>query len=210
MGQSRTTSKGRSSQRARRVFDKAYYDRYYGDHDARVTDVEATGRLGRFVCAYLDQLEVDVRRVLDVGCGTGLWQDVIAEYFSDADYTGIEVSEYLCRTRGWKQASVVDYRSRAPFDLVICQGVLQYLGESEARKAIANLAKLTGSALFLEALTAEDWDHNCDQSVTDSQCHLREAEWYRTRLRRHFTNCGGGLYLSHGFEHYAYALDRLD
>ncbi len=209
MGNQAKQGKQVRSERPRRVFDKAYYDQFYGDHAARVTDQEVTGRLARFVCAYLDQLDVDVRRVLDVGCGIGLWREHIENHFPNARYSGIEVSEYLCRTLGWEQASIVEYRSRKPFDLVICQGVLQYLSESEARRAIDSLSELTSAAMFLEVLTEEDWQRNCDQSVTDGQCYLREAEWYRTRLDRHFTNCGGGVYLSKQFEHYTYTLDRL-
>jgi len=194
----------------RRVFDKAYFERFYGDADTCVTDAEITGRLGAFVCSYLQHLDVDVRQVLDIGCGTGLWRDVVAEYFPAAAYTGVEVSEYLCRTYGWRQGSVVDFRSRGAFDLVICQGVLQYLNESDAREAIINLDRLCKRALFLEVLTREDWNEVCDQSVTDNQCYLRDAPWYRTRLAKHFTNCGGGIYLSKRFEHYVYALDRLE
>jgi predicted TPR repeat methyltransferase len=209
MAQRRNSPKTRPGEKRRRVFDKAYYDQFYGDPEHRVTDNEITARLGRFVCAYLNQLDVDVRRVLDVGCGTGLWQDVIKEQCPEAKYSGIEVSEYLCRTRGWKQASIVDYKSRSRFDLVICQGVLQYLNENEARRAITNLSELTKGAMFLEVLTADDWENNCDRSVTDNQCYLREAAWYSTRLASQFTNCGGGVYLSKRFEHYIYTLDRL-
>lgn len=197
------------SNKRRRVFDKAYYDRFYGDAERRVTDKETTRRLGSFVCSYLDHLDVQVSRVLDVGCGVGLWRDVVAERYPEARYVGIEVSEYLCRTRGWKQASIVDYKSRSAFDLVICQGVLQYLSENEARSAIVNLAELTKGAMFLEVLTSEDWETNCDRSVTDSECFLRDAAWYSNRLSRHFTNCGGGVYLSKRFEHFVYALDRI-
>lgn len=210
MASLRDASKRRSPKRRRRVFDKAYYDRFYDDPENRVTDRRTTARLGAFVCAYLEHLDVRVARVLDAGCGIGLWQEVIEKHFPGARYTGIEVSDYLCRARGWTQGSVVDYKARSPFDLVICQGVLQYLNEAEARRAIANLARLSKGALFLEVLTSEDWEHNCDRSVTDNQCYLREAQWYSSRLSRHFTNCGGGVYLSKTFEHYIYALDRLD
>jgi predicted TPR repeat methyltransferase len=199
-----------SNRKKRRVFDKAYYDRFYGDRQTRVVDEESTARLGAFVCALLEHLEVEVSRVLDVGCGVGLWRDIIAHHFPAASYSGIEVSDYLCRLHGWKQASIADYTARRPFDLVICQGVLQYLSDAEARAAIGNLGELSRGAMFLEVLTREDWDNTADQSVTDDQCYLRNAEWYAKRLRKHFTNCGSGVYLSRRFEHYVYALDRLD
>ena len=139
--------------RRRRVFDKAYYDRFYGDADTCVTDAEITGRLGAFVCSYLENLDVKVSRVLDIGCGTGLWRDVISEHFPEADYTGVEVSDYLCRAHGWRRGSVVDFRARGAFDLVICQGVLQYLNERDAREAIVNLDRLCKGALLLQLET---------------------------------------------------------
>jgi hypothetical protein len=58
-------------------------------------------------------------------------------------------------------------------------------------------------------LTVEDWERNCDRSVTDGRCYLRPAAWYAERLHSRFTNCGGGLYLSRHYEHYVYALDRI-
>jgi hypothetical protein len=36
---------------------------------------------GAFVCSYLQFLRVPVRRVLDVGCGIGLWRDLIARHY---------------------------------------------------------------------------------------------------------------------------------
>lgn len=198
-----------ATSKRRKVFDKAYYDRFYRDPDTQVSSDDGNKRLGDFVCGYLRHLGVDVTEVLDLGCGLGAWKEIVAEHFPDAAYTGVEISEYLCRQYGWRQGSVVDFRSRKRFDLVICQGVMQYLDDREARQAISNLDSLSRGAMFLEVLTREDWDANCDQDATDSHCYLREARWYATRLYKHFTNCGGGVYLSQRFEHHVYALDRL-
>ena len=60
--------------------------------------------------------------------------------------------------------------------------------------AIDNFARLSRGARFLEGLTREDWEEKCDQSVTDSECYLREAQWYARRLGRNFTSCGGGVH----------------
>jgi SAM-dependent methyltransferase len=190
-------------------FDRRYYDRYYRNKQTRVQSAREVERLGRFVCAYLGHLEQPVRRVLDAGCGLGYWRKVIAAHYPAARYTGIELSPYLCEELGWTQASVVDYAPRGRFDLVICQGVLQYLDDAAAAAAIANLGRLSRGALYLEALTAEDWRDNCDRRATDGRVHLRSAEWYRKRLSRRFRAAGGGLYLHRESRSVLYALEGL-
>ncbi|MBI84110.1 MAG: methyltransferase type 11 [Planctomycetaceae bacterium] len=180
----------------RRCFDKSFYDHYYRNPRTRVATRSGAENLGRFVCCYLKHIGQPVTRVLDVGCGLGLWKDVIRRHFRQADYTGVEVSPYLCRQSGWEEGSVVDYKANDPFDFAICQSVLQYLTAADARRAIRNLARLCEGALFLEVLTQEDWQNNADQSVTDGDVYLREADWYRRELDGHFTNCGGGIFLS--------------
>jgi SAM-dependent methyltransferase len=195
---------------ATECFDKRYYDRYYRDPRTRVTSQREIAVLGAFVCAYLDHLGQPVRRVLDAGCGLGYWRKVIADHYPGARYTGIELSAYLCRELGWTRASISDYRGRGRFDLVVCQGVLQYLDDREAARAIANLGRLCRGALYLEALTAEDWRDNCDRSATDGKVHLRPAHWYRARLARDFRACGGGVYLHRDSGAVLYALEAAD
>src|SRR5262245_17857784 len=123
-------------------FDRSYYERFYKNPRTRVTSEREVQRLGRFVCSYLAHLGVPVQRVLDAGCGLGYWRAVVAEHYPRASYQGIEVSAYLCRELGWTQASVAEFRTRGRFDLVICQGVLQYLDSAEADAAIENLGRL--------------------------------------------------------------------
>lgn len=194
----------------RASFDRAYYDRYYRDPKTRVSSPREIAQRGRFVCSYLAYMQQPVCTVLDMGCGVGAWRTVIAKHFPRARYTGVEVSEYLCAEYGWRRGSVVDFRARSPFDLVICQGVLQYLDARDAERAIDNLAHLCGGALFLEVLTREDWEHNCDRSVTDGEVWLRPAAWYRRRLARGFSNCGGGLFLGLRSPAVLYELERAE
>ena len=106
------------------LFDEAYFQRYYFNKKTSVVDPEHVARLGAFVCSYLQFIRVPVRRVLDVGCGIGLWRDVVKRHYPHAEFHGVEYSEYLCGRFGWERGSVVDYTAKAPFDLVICQGVL--------------------------------------------------------------------------------------
>ncbi len=176
-------------------FDAGYYRRFYGDAKTRVASRAGVARLARFVCDYLVCLDLPVRRVLDAGCGLGWWRAPLARRLPHALYTGIEISRHLCEAHGWQHASIVDYRAEAPFDLVICQGVLQYLSDADASAAIDNLGRLCRGALYLEALTRGDWEHSVDRARTDGEVNLRSARWYRRRLARHFVNAGGGVFV---------------
>ena len=152
-------------------------------------------RLGSFVCAYQRYLEQPVRRVLDIGCGFGGWQTLLAREFPKARYTGVEWSRHLCERHGWTHGSVVDFATRTPHDLVICSDVLQYLSDREASAAIENLARLCRGVLYFNLLTREDWEENCDRAATNGAVHLRRSAWYRRRLARRFTPAGGGLFV---------------
>lgn len=178
-------------------FDEVYYQRYYFDKKTRVVDPSHLERLGTFVCSYLKYLRVPVRRVLDVGCGIGLWRDVVARHYPEAQYHGVEYSEYLCARYGWERGSVVDYCSTEPFDLVICQGVLPYLSAADLKRALHNLATLSRGALYLEAVTREDYERDIvDDTLTDPRLFRHRAQLYRRGLHEGFTEVGGGVWLS--------------
>ena len=87
-------------------------------------------------------------------------------------------------------------RPRNPFDLVVCQGVLQYVSDAECKAAIDNIATLCSQALYLEVLTRRDARENCIPERTDTDVYLRKGQWYRKRLGVHFVNLGGGLFIS--------------
>jgi SAM-dependent methyltransferase len=176
-------------------FDAAYYDRFYRDPRTRVYEASDIRKLCAFVLSYITHLDIPVRRVVDLGCGLGYWQEALEELIPNAKYTGVEISEYLCEEYGWEHASVAEFRGRGAYDLVICQGVLQYLDDEEAARALENIARLCRGALYLETLTKEDWAENCDRSVTDGAVHLRPASFYREHLEPKFLSAGGGVFL---------------
>lgn len=192
-----------------RAFDEAYYRRHYEEPSTRVVTAESIGRLADFVCAYTRYLGVDVERVLDLGCGVGHWKPHIARHFPEAEYVGVEYSAYLCARFGWVQGSAATYADE-PFDLVICQGVLQYLTKRDAERALRNLGRLTAGVLYLEALTRRDWDEKVSQEVTDGDVFLRDVAFYHERLDRRFVRCGGGLFAARDAELVLFDLEHLD
>lgn len=196
--------------RTRPSFDRAYYARFYENPKTRVTDSGQVERLAGFVASYLQYLGVGVRRVLDLGCGMGLWREPLARAFPEARYQGVELSTYLCERFGWTQGSVVDFAAKQPFDLVVCQGVLPYLGAAEARRAIANLATLCRGALYLEAVTTDDFRAGViDRGRTDAGMQLRSRAFYLRALAPHFVPIGGGVFVVRAAQVPLYALERL-
>ncbi len=176
-------------------FDREYYERYYIDPASSVTSRAEMSARARFIAAYAAHIGLPVRRLLDAGCGVGLLRAPLKRALPRAEYTGIEVSAYLCGKYGWLQSSIEAHRSERPYDLVICYDVLQYLDDRRAASALANLARLCRGLLYFSALTEADWRENCDQTRTDPHVRLRRAEWYRTRLRRGFREVGAGFWL---------------
>ncbi len=179
-------------------FDQAYYQRFYFDPRTAVTSRAEMRARARLIGAFTAHIGLPVRRILDAGCGTGLLRAPLRRALPKAAYVGLEMSEYLCRRYGWQSGRLQDYRPETPFDLVICYDVLQYLEAREAAGALANFARLCRGVLYFSALTRRDWQMNCDRSRTDSEVHLRAAQWYRTRLRRHFREVGAGFWLRRG------------
>ncbi len=149
------------------AFDSAYFRKYYFNAATRVTTAGEMGDRARLIAAILRHARVPVRRILDAGCGIGLLRKPFAEVLPRARYVGLESSDYLCARYGWVHGSVIDFVPRSPGDLAVCYDVLQYLDDGDAARAIANLANLTKAALYVSALTREDWRENCDRTRTD-------------------------------------------
>ena len=191
-------------------FDKEYYDRFYRNPETAVVQPRQFKRLARFVLTHLHYLEIPVRTVLDAGCGLGFWEAALHGFDPDIKYTGIEVSRYLCAEYGWKRASIVDFKARRKFDLIVCQDVLPYLNDREVRTALGNIAGMCRGALYLQVVTKEDWeDNNCDRKKTDPAMRRRAADWYRKILARDLVNCGGGLFIPKKSDAVLWELERV-
>lgn len=178
------------------AFDREFFDRFYRRRATRASTPEEFRKLTRLVLAYLEYLEIEVRTVLDLGCGLGRWEDALTSHDPRIRYTGVDISAWACETYGWQQASVETFRSRDRYDLVICQDVLPYLDKDTLARAVDNIARHCRGAAYLQVVTREDWDKDVvDPTRTDGRMNRYEADWYRRTLGRHFLNCGAGIFV---------------
>jgi len=186
--------------KTKQTFDAAYYRRFYLRPATRAMSKPETVRRASVVASVVAQLELPVKRILDMGCGLGWFREPLLSAFARASYTGVEFSDYLCREFGWQQGSVVDYQGRGQFDLVVCCDVLQYLDDRAASLAIRNLSRLCRGALYLHVPTRRDWQTLMDPSGTDANVYVRPGSWYQQRLRKHFKHIGNGVLIKRNVE----------
>jgi len=123
-------------------FDRAYYQRYYFDPHTAVASRSEMRARARLIAALVAHMGLPVRRILEAGCGTGMLRTELRRLLPRAHYVALESSEYLCRRYGYLHGRIEEYRARAPFDLLICYDVLQYLPGAAAERALANFGRL--------------------------------------------------------------------
>src|SRR5262245_2681527 len=109
------------------AIDHGYYQQYYFNSRTGVSSKLQAPNRQPLLAAHADDIGLPVKRILDMGCGTGMLRAPLKRLFPHASYTGVETSEYLCRRYGWDQGVVENYRTAKPFDLVVCYDVVQYL-----------------------------------------------------------------------------------
>jgi trans-aconitate methyltransferase len=173
-------------------FDAEYYARFYGARPVHTR--RQIAHLAAGVTGLLGWWRIPVRSVLDVGAGPGYWRDWFGQHRPTVRYRGIDISTHACERYGHEQRDIATWAPRAASDLVVCQGVLQYLDDTEATAAIGNLAAAARHVLYLEVPTRHDREHVIDAEATDLACHWRTGDWYRRRLVPHFTAIGAGLW----------------
>jgi hypothetical protein len=188
-------------------FDEEYYARFYGS--APVHTQARIGHLAMGVTGLFGWWGLRLRTVLDIGAGPGYWRDWFEQHRPRVMYRSVDASEYACERFGHECRDISTWRPGAPSDLVVCQGVLQYLTNPAATTAIEHLAAATRYLLYLEVPTLHDRDHVVDQEYTDMDCRWRSGLWYRRRLAPHFEPIGAGLWARNTAGLRFYELERM-
>ncbi len=189
-------------------FDAAYYRRFYRNPRTRASDPAAAARLAGFIASYANHLGIRVRRLVDVGCGTGDLLRALARHWPSARADGVELSAWACARYGWQQGSVVDFVRPEHYDLVVCTDVLQYLEDRAAARAIANLCASSRALLYVGARTRRDVDERADPARSDLSGHYRDVRWYRRRIAKTHLALGGALFVRRELELPTWELER--
>lgn len=147
-----------------KVYDRAYYRRWYADPDTRIASREGVARKARLALAAAEfMLARPVESVLDVGCGEGAWRAPLRALRPGLRYTGVESSDYVLarygKRRGIRRGTFGDLQALGftkPFDLIVCADVVQYLTDAELRRGLREIRRLAGGVAYIETFAAED------------------------------------------------------
>lgn len=193
-------------------YDKAYFDRWYRNERTRVVEREDVERKALFAIGAAEYLMGRrVESILDVGCGEGAWQPVLAKLRPRASYLGIDPSEYAVRRYGRRRnlrvgsfANLDEAGLDGPYDLVVCVGVVNYLSPKELAAGLQTIAAVTSGMAFIEAYATGD------EIVGDTvEWKWRQPGWWRERFREAgLTAVGLHSYVPPGIRENTVALER--
>jgi SAM-dependent methyltransferase len=181
-------------------YDQAYFDRWYRSPRHRVRSAAELARLVRFVLATADHvLGRPVRSVLDVGAGEGNWLPVLRRLRPRIAYQGVDPSEYAVRRFGRRRNVVLGDLATLPtlplarerYDLVIANGMLNYVAPDALRAGLPHLVARADGMLYLELFTEADALRGDVDFAT-----RKPASWFRRVLRESgVVGCGLNCYL---------------
>ncbi|MEP6729469.1 MAG: class I SAM-dependent methyltransferase [bacterium] len=153
-----------STDRKKKIYDEAYYAKWYRAPRTRVHSPESVRRKVRMVVGVAEYfLRRKVRSVLDIGAGEGAWGTEVRRLRPGVRYVGIDPSEYAIKRYGKRRnirlGSFEDLPHMslgARFDLIVCADVIQYVPQPALRRGMSHIAKLLGGLAFLESYTTGD------------------------------------------------------
>ncbi len=150
------------AKRAAKVYDRAYFERWYRKKGSRIETPAALRRRVALAVAMAERfLERPIRSALDIGCGEGRWRAELLRLRPRLAYVGVEPSEYAVTRFGRRRsihcggfADLPRLELGGPFDLVICADVLHYLDDEDLAAGVPTLVRKTGGLAYLEVLTS--------------------------------------------------------
>jgi len=153
------------------------------------------------------------RRVLDVGCGEGVWRKPLQTLRRGVDYLGLDGSEYAVvrygRSRNIRLATfgqLGELRFDTAFDLIVCSDVLHYVPTPELKRGLSGITDMLDGVAFLELFTSQD------APAGDKHGFIpRSAKWYRSVFAQAgLIACGTHCYIGPRLKGCVAALESID
>jgi SAM-dependent methyltransferase len=183
-----------------KLYDRAYFDRWYRNRRTRVKESrDLDRRVAHLVATAELLLGRKVRSALDVGCGEGAWMVALRKLRPAIRCIGVDPSDYVVqrygRSRGIRKGSFGDLGNsvvRRSFDLVICADVLHYVPSRDVKAGLPEVAARLIGVAYMPVFTTED------AVIGDLEgWHDRTPGWYRKAFRRAgLVSCGMNMYVS--------------
>jgi len=205
----------RATTAATREYDRRYFDKWYRNPRFRVKNAGELNRQVAFVVAAAEHvLGRSLGTVLDVGCGEGNWRAPLRRLRPRIRYTGVDSSEYAVARYGARRdirLGTIDaldsLRLRTEYDLILCVGMLNYLGPAQLRAGLAQVYERAAGLAYLEVFTSGDRGVFGDTMGT----HFRSTAWYRARIRdAGFVSCGMHCYIPDSLRENTSAMERCE
>jgi SAM-dependent methyltransferase len=167
------------------VYDRAYFDHWYRGEGFGSKAV-LRRKVGFAVAAAEYLLARPIRSVLDVGCGEGPWQPVLAELRPRARYVGVDPSAYAVERYGprrhlrlgaFAELDRVVPLEEGTFDLIVCVDVLGYVEDADVPAGLGAIAARLRGVTLLEVFTDAD-DFEGDVEHYRRRPPGRYAHWF--------------------------------
>ncbi|MEO5813039.1 MAG: class I SAM-dependent methyltransferase [Rhodanobacter sp.] len=195
-----------------KVYDRAYFDKWYRDpRHAVASRAELRRKVAMVVAQAEYYLGRSLRNVLDVGCGEATWRAALHRLRPAVAYRGLDASAYVVerygRTRNIGLArfgQLEQLRFDTRFDLIVCTDVLHYLKPPEIRGGLQGIGEMVDGIAFLEVFTSRD-----DVAGDHRGFVARTPAWYlREFAHVGLLPCGSHCYLGPRLEQRIVALER--
>lgn len=194
-----------------KVYDQAYFDRWYRNPRQKVKHGDELERKARLLLGVAEyHLNRPVRSVIDVGCGEGNWRLALRRIRPGIAYIGFDSSEYVVERYGKSRnlhrlpfGDIAQYVPSEPADVIICSDVMHYVPTAELQQGIAAFEQLSEGVAFLEVFCkGDDFIGDRDGFIA------RPAAWYRkTFAQAGWTHAGSHCYLSRALRQWASRLE---
>ena len=147
-----------------KVYDEAYFAKWYSDPHTRVHTPEAVRRKVRMVVGIAEYfLRRKIRSVLDIGAGEGAWRAELRRLRPRVRYRGVDASEYVVRKHGRRRNISLGRFEDLPalalgsgYDIIVCADVIQYVPDAALKCGVQHIATLLNGVTFLESYTTGD------------------------------------------------------